>query len=123
MSSSRPSFPDLGVSLAFLKAKRNDPRMEEPMHELAKPGLDIEALDLPALRALAKELRVFSALEGGAEFAKYDDESAPHAPPAHALASGASGTTALASDPAVAALLAALSQRAGHTPAPPPPAP
>ena len=76
----RSPFPNIGVSLDFLRSIRDDPRMKEPMVRLARPELtaeDIQNLDDGALRALAKDLRVFSNEDGKTEFAKYDDVTIP----------------------------------------------
>lgn len=75
-------FPNFGVSLDFLRSIRDDPRMKEPMVHLARPELsaeDIEKLGDDALRALAKELRVYSHKDGKTEFSKYDDRTIPRA--------------------------------------------
>lgn len=56
--------------------------MKEPMVRLARPDLsseDIEKLSDDALRALAKELRVYSNEDGKTEFAKYNDPKIPRA--------------------------------------------
>jgi hypothetical protein len=69
-------FPNVGVSLAFLQAFLRDPRMARPMAFLLRPDLDdarLEQMDLPALRALAKEARTHSDLDGEEEFARYAD--------------------------------------------------
>ena len=71
------AFPNHGVSLKFLRRIRDDPRMHQPMCELARPGVDVDALDLPSLRDLAKELRVLSQLDGTTEFAAYADPTKP----------------------------------------------
>ena len=71
----RATFPNLGVSLAVLQSVRDDPRMQEPMVRLARPDLadaDLDAMGCAELRALAKDLRVFSELPGGEEFPLYE---------------------------------------------------
>ena len=82
------SFPNVGVSLRFLRRIRDDPRLRRPVCSLpfvSTSGtfgpagtlispLDaarVESLDLGQLRALAQEYRVFSELEGGDEFGRY----------------------------------------------------
>jgi hypothetical protein len=70
------AFPNLGVSLAFLQAFLRDQRMARPVAFLLRPDLDdaqLEAMDLPALRTLAKEARTHSGLDGDEEFACYAD--------------------------------------------------
>ena len=76
-AASRPdsSFPNIGVSLAALRELCNDARMQQSMVSLARPDLapaDLEALSVPDLCKLAKEIRVFSHLDGKEEFARYD---------------------------------------------------
>jgi hypothetical protein len=73
-----PSFPNLGVTLAFLESIANSPEMRLPMVNLTRPDLtdqQLNDMDSSSLRSLAKELRVFSELNGNEEFAKYDDVS------------------------------------------------
>ena len=68
------SFPNIGVSLQALRDVRDDPRMQEPMVRLVRPDLapaEVEALRVPELCELAKEIRVLSHLEGNDEFARY----------------------------------------------------
>jgi len=72
------SFPNYGVSLAFLESIANSPEMQRPMINLIQPDLtdqQLNEMDSPSLRALARDLRVFSDLNGTEEFAKYNDES------------------------------------------------
>ena len=60
-SSAPSSFPDKGVSLAFLTQFRDSTKMKQPMHELA--GLtrsQIDATELPALRDICKQYRVLA---------------------------------------------------------------
>ena len=70
------AFPNMGVSLVFLQSILADPAMKLPMVSLARPDLTAAALDamsLQDLRLLAKDLRVYSHLDGAEEFARYDD--------------------------------------------------
>ena len=72
------SFPNIGVSIAFLKNIVKSPKFGIPMVELSRPDLtkqDVDTMDNSTLRSLAKELRVFSHLDGADEFALYDGGS------------------------------------------------
>ena len=104
-SSRTPAFPNVGVSLRFLRRIRDDPRLSQPVctlpfvsaseefgpaGTLISPLTTLSSLSLPQLRALAKEYRVFSDLDGGDEFGRYsgavaqsreDWLSALHLPP------------------------------------------
>lgn len=82
----RDSFPNVGVSLRFLRRIRDDPRLQQPVcslpfvsatGEFAPLGTLVSArdpakLDLKQLRSLAREYRVFSDLDGADEFGRYD---------------------------------------------------
>ena len=77
-TTSPASFPNYGVSLAFLESIANSPEMQLPMIKLARPDLtdqQLNDMDSPSLCALARDLRVFSDLNGTEEFAKYNDVS------------------------------------------------
>ena len=74
-SSSPSSFPNIGVSLAFLEDILHSPKLHTPMVDLLHPGLDLDTLDTPALRKLGQEMRVFSQLPGDEEFARYGPTS------------------------------------------------
>ena len=81
MASVTPTaFPNMGVSLAFLKGLLDDPDMLKPMVSLARPDLTdamIDGMTNQELRDLAKELRVHSDRDGNEEFALYMDEAIP----------------------------------------------
>ena len=77
------AFPNVGVSLQLLARILADPRLGRPMHSLPLVGPDgrlttpltdpdLEDLGLPRLLALAKAYRVFSRMDGDAEFKQYD---------------------------------------------------
>ena len=87
-------FPNFGMSLKFLKRIREDPRLHKPMYSLPYvcsgkfpsdkqygtlvPPLSLEQLenlDLKSLRMLSLECRVFSDLDGDAEFSRYSPQS------------------------------------------------
>jgi len=77
-----PSFPNIGVSLSFLRRILNDERLAVPACSLPvvcdgilqNPATDLDAMDDVALLALAKQYRVFSAMGGGEEFGRYSGE-------------------------------------------------
>ena len=46
-SSSPSSFPNIGVSLAFLEDILHSPKLHTPMVDLLHPGLDLDTLDTP----------------------------------------------------------------------------
>ena len=74
-SPSPSSFPNFGVSLAFLEDILQSPKLQTPMVDLLHPGLDLDTLGTPALRKLGQEMRVFSQLSGDEEFARYGPAS------------------------------------------------
>ena len=74
-SSTDSSFPNIGVSLAALRNLCKDARMQQSMVSLARPDLspaDLDAMSVPDLCELAKEIRVLSHLDGKEEFARYN---------------------------------------------------
>jgi len=76
METDEPTFPNLGVSLSLLRNIRDSEEMKKPMIELVHPEIsknDLISYSLERLRELAKELRVYSSLDGSEEFPKYDD--------------------------------------------------
>lgn len=88
MASTVESFPNLGVSLAFLKSIRSDPRLHERMCDLpvvtiGKDGVpylrepprdEIDSFELTELREFGHRYRVFSSMEGDQEFGRYSGE-------------------------------------------------
>ena len=74
-----PSFPNIGVSLSFLRRILNDKRLAVPACSLPvvcdgilqNPATDLDAMGDAALLVLAKQYRVFSAMDGGEEFGRY----------------------------------------------------
>ena len=74
------AFPNVGVSLSFLRKFRNSPKMKQPLYTLGFGKLtkeQFDALSLPELRTLSCNLRTHSHLSGNEEFALYEDESVP----------------------------------------------
>ena len=82
------TFPNIGVSLAFFRKFLLDPRLKAPMVELALVGpdrkltvpltpIELNDLDLPSLRELAKSYRVFSDMDGADEYKLLYQASAP----------------------------------------------
>lgn len=81
----KDSFPNVGVSLRFLRRIRDDPRLQQPVCSLPFVSASGEfgpvgtlvcarepaELTLGQLRSLAQEYRVFSDLDGGDEFGRY----------------------------------------------------
>lgn len=79
------SFPNVGVSLRFLRRIRDDPRLQQPVCSLPFVSASGEfgpvgalvcarepaELTLEQLRSLAREYRVFSDLDGADEFGRY----------------------------------------------------
>ena len=75
ISATESSFPNIGVSLAALRNVCKDARMQQSMVSLARPDLspaDVDAMSVPELCEVAKEIRVLSHLDGKEEFARYD---------------------------------------------------
>lgn len=84
-ASANGSFPNVGVSLRFLRRIRDDPRLQQPIcslpfvsasGEFGPVGALVCARDpadltLEQLRSLAREYRVFSDLDGADEFGRY----------------------------------------------------
>ena len=80
--SAKSAFPNLGVSLAFLISFAKSPDLDQPMYQLARPGMTqehLDAMDNVSLRQLAKELRVhhYLHLPRFEELALYDDVNTP----------------------------------------------
>ncbi len=84
-SAAKDSFPNVGVSLRFLRRIRDDPRLRQPVCSLpfvsasgdfAPVGAlacarDPAELTMEQLRSLAREYRVFSDLDGADEYGRY----------------------------------------------------
>lgn len=65
------TFPNWGVSLAFLCSMRDGHEMKQSMLSLVRPDLDkdkLRAMPIEEIRKLAEELRVHSDLDGDIEF-------------------------------------------------------
>ena len=72
------SFPNVGVSLSFLKRMRDDPRLSQPMYRLYDPNMTesrLHSMSRKQLRDLARQLRVHSDLACDEEFSMYRDGS------------------------------------------------
>ena len=72
-------FPNYGMTLNYLSKLLGNPWMKQPMYSLPLVGpggtltvpltlAALEALDTPALLELAQQYRVFSKMDGDAEF-------------------------------------------------------